>query len=127
MMTLKKKFNVSSTEMEILQWLWEVDRKITSREIMDYFNGNGGKTWKKQTLNTFLSRLLKKGLLETESIGNKFLYFPALSKQDYEQCKARDLLEKLYSGSIRNFVAALSGGERLNKKESDEIRELLDE
>ena len=115
-MTLKKKFNVSSTEMEILQWLWEEDRKITSRE-----------TWKKQTLNTFLSRLLKKGLLETESIGNKFLYYPALSRQDYEQCKARDFLEKLYSGSIRNFVAALSGGERLNKKESDEIRELLDE
>lgn len=127
MMTLKKKFNVSSTEMEILQWLWKEDRKITSREILDYFNGNTGKNWKKQTLNTFLSRLLKKGLLETESIGNKFLYYPALSKQDYEQCKARDLLEKLYSGSIRNFVAALSGGERLNKKESDEIRELLDE
>lgn len=127
MMTLKKKFNVSSTEMEILQWLWEEDRKITSREIMDYFNGSVGKTWKKQTLNTFLSRLLKKGLLETESIGNKFLYYPALSRQDYEQCKARDFLEKLYSGSIRNFVAALSGGERLNKKESDEIREFLDE
>lgn len=93
---------------------------------MDHFNGSQGKTWTKQTLNTFLTRLLKKGMLETESRGNKYLYFPTLSRKDYEKGKARELLDSMYLGSIRNFIAALSGGGKLNKEESMELRDLLD-
>ncbi len=126
MIALKIKYHVSETEMEILQWLWDEKRKITSREIMDHFNGSQGKTWTKQTLNTFLTRLLKKGMLETESRGNKYLYFPTLSRKDYEKGKARELLDSMYLGSIRNFIAALSGGGKLNKEESMELRDLLD-
>lgn len=56
--------HLSKTEYEIMEYFWEMGDKYTFGELMKYFNENLDKNWKKQTLNTFLSRLIEKGLLK---------------------------------------------------------------
>ena len=53
--------HLSKTEYEIMEYFWEMGDKYTFGELMKYFNENLDKNWKKQTLNTFLSRLIEKG------------------------------------------------------------------
>ena len=56
--------HLSKTEYRIMEYFWSTGEKYTFGELMKYFNEEEDKNWKKQTLNTFLSRLIDKGLLE---------------------------------------------------------------
>ena len=58
--------HLSKTEYRIMEYFWSTGGKYTFGELMKYFNENLDKNWKKQTLNTFLSRLIEKGLLKKE-------------------------------------------------------------
>lgn len=44
----KTEFSLVSSEKQIMELLWEADRNIPSKEILDYFNNNYEKEWKKQ-------------------------------------------------------------------------------
>lgn len=116
---------ISEAEVEILEFLWQENREVPSKEILDYFNDEQGKGLKKQTLNNFLSRLLKKGLIERISQDRRYLYVPTLSKVEFEKCRAEGILNSMYSGSLFKFVSALSGGELITKEEAEEVRKLL--
>lgn len=35
---MEKKFGLSETEYELMEFFWESDRKLSFREILDYFN-----------------------------------------------------------------------------------------
>ena len=48
---------MSATEFYILQYLWTRETPATFSEIMVHFNETEQKEWKKQTVNTFISRL----------------------------------------------------------------------
>ena len=65
--------HLSKTEYEIMEYFWGMGDKYTFGELMKYFNENLDKNWKKQTLNTFLSRLIEKGLLKKRKRRNKDL------------------------------------------------------
>ena len=59
---------MSATEFYILQYLWTRETPATFAEIMVHFNEVEKKAWKKQTVNTFLSRLSQKGFLNVRFI-----------------------------------------------------------
>ena len=58
------KYELSRTEEQIMELLWENNRPMKTGEIMDYFTQNKGKDWKRQTLNTLLIRLEDKEVIE---------------------------------------------------------------
>ena len=41
------KYSLTKSEEEIMELLWEKDRKMSSKEILDYFNEHCDKDWKK--------------------------------------------------------------------------------
>lgn len=125
-MEKKLTFDVSETEREILEYLWENPHGVLSREMLDYFNEVKQKDWKKQTLNTFLLRLAEKGLIEGQAQGVKKIYRAVFDAKEYEAQKAESILENNYGGSVRNFVMALTGGEKIDKSLADELRKMLE-
>lgn len=124
---MKDKYNLTKSEEEIMELLWETDRKMSSKEILDHFNEHCGKDWKKQTLNTFLAKLLQAGFIDRISKDRKYLYVPLITRMEYKQKGAERFIRDSYSGSFMNFVSALSGGEMISKEEAEEIRKLLEE
>lgn len=125
-MNQKLSFDVSETEKEILEYLWENPQGVLSREMLDYFNEVKQKDWKKQTLNTFLLRLAEKGLIEGKAQGVKKVYRAVYDAKEYEAKKAENILENNYGGSVRNFVMALTGGEKIDKAMADDLRKMLE-
>ncbi|MFJ8099877.1 BlaI/MecI/CopY family transcriptional regulator [Lysinibacillus sp. NPDC096212] len=111
---------LSETEEELMDFIWKQNRKFTSTELLDFFNREKGKQWKSQTISTFLTRLVDKGLLDVKREGRSNVYIPLLSLKEYKKKEAQGLLDKLYQGSVKNFLATLYD----EKVPSDELNEL---
>lgn len=54
-------YGLTNTELQIMELLWSAKAPMTFREIMDIAVTDWKKTWKVQTLNTFLIGLQKIG------------------------------------------------------------------
>lgn len=114
---------LSETEMEVMQIIWASGHPMTSGELLDIFARNKGKEWKGQTMATFLARLVEKGvLISTKQQGRTNIYEPCMSPEEYRSQEAKSLLETLYEGSVKNFLAALYDGKELEKEEIVELR-----
>ena len=121
------KFNLSDTEMEIMKLLWASEKKLSFREILDYFNEKQGKNWQRQTLRTQLVRLSDKGFISCEKFNGLLLYTHRVTEKENVQFWAKGVLNELFEGSVKNFMLALSGGSKLDEKTIDELREFIDE
>lgn len=119
---LKKSQKLSETEMELMQVIWNIDRPVKSNELLTIFTKDKGKEWKGQTIATFLSRLVEKGVLFVKKEGRSNLYIPRLSLKEYKKREAQSLLDVLYEGSVKNFLATLYD-EKVPSDELDEIKE----
>lgn len=126
----KSKYNLSATELEIMEFLWSTDNKPIAAEILKYFNENKSKNWKKQTLNTFLVKLIEKGALQYDLIKNKKYYYPTIqSKTKSEHIKhwTQNFINKTFDGSLYHFLSALAGDSRLNETALNDLKKYLEE
>ena len=63
----------------------------------------------------------------TEVRDGMHVYFPAVSREDAAARQTRDLLGRVYHGSLSLLVSAMTREEALSKAEIDELYAILDE
>ena len=117
---------LSDAEYEVMELLWSKGRPLCFREIMEHFENNTDKDWKKQTLNTHLSHLIEKQVLAAEGEARK-IYRPAISKKAYKHQKAKNTVARFFGGSLNNFVAAFCDDAECSAEEIEELQKMLDE
>lgn len=117
---MKKIYNVSDAEMEVLEKLWDQEGGIRQSQLLALFEADG-KEWKRQTLNTFLSRLEDKGLVKRENRIVEAVY----SREDYNSMQMKTVIDQVYGGKLSNLVAAFIKGNPISKSETDTLLELL--
>lgn len=122
---MKKEYGLTKTEMEIMEFLWGRSQKAGFKEMLEYFTINLQKDWKKQTLSTYLLNLQRAGLIAADAVGKNYYYYAAVSKEKHIHNWTRELLKQSFGNSLGNFVAAFSGGEKLSKEETEELRRFL--
>ena len=72
-------------------------------------------------------RLTEKGAVRTELRDGMHVYFPAVSREDAAARQTRDLLGRVYHGSLSLLVSAMTREEALSKAEIGELYAILDE
>lgn len=112
---------MSATEFYILQYLWSRETPATFSEIMVHFNEDDKKEWKKQTVNTFLSRLSQKGFLNIDKSGKRAIYIPAVTSEKFYENYAKEVVDDSYQGSIKNFICAFTAGRKVDDAEKKEL------
>lgn len=115
------KFSLTSMEYAIMTFLWENKRWTSGAEVWEYLNRCGRES-KRQTVNTYLTRMADKGILIKN--GTKYTY--AYTEKQFEAERAREVLDDVYQGTLKNFFAALTGGARITKQEKEELKAYLD-
>ena len=110
------------TELEVIKALW-ASGPDTPRTALEQDLAPFG--WATNTINTYLTRLVKKGFVAVEHKRSGNLYTPLVSREEYQAFDSRATLSQLY-GSPRNFVAALAR-EGLKENELEDLRRLLNE
>ncbi len=118
---------LSDSELDVMEVLWEKGEPMSFGEILDYFNVHTEKEWKKQTLNTFLFRMQQKNLLRIIADGRYKQYIPAMTRAEYLMEESKAFLNKNYQGSIVKMFASFNGGETLEKDEIAKLKQILEE
>lgn len=118
-MKIKK---LPETELELMLALWEADKSVQRNYFNTKFSDKG---WSDSTILTMLARLQEKGFITCEKSGNKNIYSPAISKEEYMQVENSSFLSRLHKGSIKHFVASLADNDGLSASDIDELEQLL--
>ena len=120
-MKIKK---LPETELELMLALWEADKSVQRNYFNTKFSDKG---WSDSTILTMLSRLQEKGFITCEKSGNKNIYYPAISRDEYMKVENNSFLSRLHKGSIKHFIASLADNDGLSASDIDELEQLLKE
>lgn len=110
---------ISDAELEVMNILWRENRPVSFSNIRTELNNKMG--WEKSTIATLIRRLLKKGAVSIQDKDSHH-YVSNISKEDYIEFKEKSLIDKLYEGSAKRFVAALCQNGKLTEADIDELK-----
>ena len=113
---------ISGAEHEVMEVLWR-DSPLTAADVAERVPAERG--WSVRTVKTLLSRLLAKGVLAHEAQGRRYLYRPAVARDEYVAQESRRLLDRLFGGSVSPLVAHLAERDSLSERDIAEIEALL--
>ena len=94
------------TELEVMKALWSLGRDVP-RSALDHALSSF--QWSRNTINTYLTRLVEKGFVAVQRDGKATCNTPLVSRENTCPLTAGRLLKRLY-GTPRNFMAALARG-----------------
>lgn len=112
-------FKISDAELEVMRILWREKQAVSFSDIRTELSDQMG--WEKSTIATLIRRLEKKGAVSIQEKEIHY-YVPNITKEDYMMPKRRSLIDKLYDGSTKNFVAALCQNGELTEADIDELK-----
>lgn len=119
------KQTLSDAELEVMDAIWEMASPVSISQLIEHFAPKKG--WKTQTISTFAARLVNKGFLSVQKIKNANYYSAKLSKTDYQNSLAKNLIDAAYNGSLKKLFVSLVDGNAISQSELDEIRQWLAE
>ena len=123
---VNKKYGLTSTEMQIMDLLWQAEQPMTFREIMSVALNDWKKTWKVQTLSTYLANLQRMGMIEAEKTITPYnAYYATFTKEQHIHNWTKKMVAECYENSISRLMYAFIGEETLSEKEAEELRKLL--
>lgn len=118
---------LTSSEFEVMKAVWDGDHDLTLQEILDYCCEKYNKQWKRQTVATFLSHLISKGVAESYRVGRYFYYKPIIDEKHYKELETQKMIDFWYKGSVAELLASLSEYDSLPKDKAAKLAELVKE
>lgn len=120
---------LGDAELEIMQIIWDSccgqSTAVTAGYILEQLQSR--RKWALSTLMTALNRLIDKGFLSCDKSNRNNLYFPVISREQYQASENRSFLEKLYGSSFQKLVASFYDSRIINNCDIQELRSFLDE
>lgn len=110
---------ISNAELEVMKILWREKKPVSFTDIRVELQNT--KEWEKSTINTLIRRLAGKGVINTLK-HNMLYYTPNISEAEYVQTEEQNMIDKLYAGNTKDFVAALCHRGKLSEADIDELK-----
>lgn len=110
---------IFESEYHFCEILWE-NEPVSSSELVRLCNEK--LEWKKSTTYTVIRRLSERGVIQSENA----IVTSLISKEQVQAAESMEVVEKSFSGSLPNFIAAFARTKTLTRKEVDEIQKIID-
>ena len=114
---------ISEAESLVMEVLWRGGRMPADAVVAALA---GAHEWQEATVKTLLNRLLKKGAIDAEKEGRRFLYGAVLTREQWVGSESTSMLERLFGGRVAPLVAHFSAQRKLSKADVAELRRLID-
>jgi len=108
---------LSEFEWDVMKAFWERG-PMAARDVYAHTASQRG--WAYETVKTMLSRLVKKGALVYEQIGNSFLYRPAYTREEMTESAAGSFVERVFDGRLPMLFAHFVG--QVSEKELEVLQ-----
>lgn len=114
---------ISDAEWEVMKVVWD-NAPITATMVLDLLPHEH---WKQKTVNTFLSRLEQKGVIESRREGRANVYFCLLSEGECCRAEGSHFLSKVFRGKVAPLMLHFIESEDLSDDDLQELKEILDQ
>lgn len=113
---------ISNAEFEVMQILWNAQKPLNIQDVCDRLPSN---KWAYKTVGTLLIRMQEKGAVISEKKGRVNYYKPVLNKDEYTKEQTKNLISKLYNGSVKDLAVSLFKSEDMTESDINEIRKMF--
>jgi len=113
-------FKLFDAEYRFLDIIWELE-PINSTELTKECLKRLG--WKKSTTYTVLRKLSSRGIIINENA----IVTTLVKRDQVQKYESEALLEKSFDNSLPAFLAAFLKDKKLSKKESAELKKMIEE
>ena len=115
---------VSEAESVVMEVLWSRS-PLGADDVVAALSARSD--WAEPTIKTLLNRLLKKGAIQAERDGRRYLYSPVLTRESWVASQSEGVLERLFGGRVAPLVAHFSERGKLSQDDIDELKRLVGE
>lgn len=95
-----KEIRLHEGELNVMELLWS-NKALAAKDISKIIKEYIG--WEKNTTYTVIKRLIEKGAITREDPG--FICRANISKKKVQEIETKALIDKLYNGSMSNFIS----------------------
>lgn len=117
--------DVTEAELSVLQVLWE-EGPTTIRRVTEVLYPGGGVS-QYSTVQKLLERLESKKYVARERTASAHTFRATVDRDGLIGRRLQDVAEKLCGGSLTPLLTHLVKAQRLNAREREELRNLIDE
>jgi BlaI family penicillinase repressor len=113
---------ISSAEWDVMSVVW-AKAPVTATEVYDSLPKGHG--WKQKTVNTFLARLVTKGVLVVDRKEKAFVYTARVRREKCVQIESESFLQRVFRGATGDLVKHFCSQADLTANEISELEQLL--
>lgn len=121
---MKNLFTISEAEYQVMKIIW-AKAPISTNEVVEELIKT--REWSPKTIQTLLSRLVKKGVLDHKKESRKFVYTSLVKEEEYLEQESDTFLNRFYEGTLNSMVVNFLEQDKLTKNDIDELKRILDE
>ena len=107
-------------ELNVMELLWS-NKALAAKDIAKIIKEYIG--WEKNTTYTVIKRLIDKGAIIREEPG--FICKANIGKAEIQEIETKALFDKLYNGSITNFIVSYLANCELSKADINELKKII--
>jgi BlaI family penicillinase repressor len=113
---------ISEAEYQVMKIIWS-DFPISTNEVIDKLTKTT--LWNPKTIQTLLSRLVKKAAITYEKNSRSFVYTPLVKEEEYLELESSSFLNRFYNGTLNSMVISFLEKEKLSEADINELRNIL--
>ncbi|HVV54326.1 MAG TPA: BlaI/MecI/CopY family transcriptional regulator [Mucilaginibacter sp.] len=112
---------LSKREEQIMQAFWNLGKAFIKEIIPElpdpkpHYN----------SVATMVKILEEKGFLAHQTVGNIFMYYPVISKEEYQRHAMKDIVSQYFNDSYPSMLAFFAKEQKLSDAELNEILEII--
>jgi BlaI family transcriptional regulator, penicillinase repressor len=114
---------ITEAEWRVMEVLW-AEAPLTSREVIGRLADAAD--WSPKTVKTLLGRLVRKGALGYDEMGNRYLYVPRVARGEAVRAEGRSFVERIFGGDAAAALLHFARHAELSRPEVEELERLLD-
>ncbi|EEO7553247.1 BlaI/MecI/CopY family transcriptional regulator [Listeria monocytogenes] len=113
---------ISKSELEVMKIIWEYGRAVQYSDVAEKLSEREV-LWKKNTILTFLTRLVEKKLLRVTKVGRKNEYYVLVSENEYLERQTETFVEDIYEGDVKGLITNLVQNNLISPDELEDLQQ----
>lgn len=112
--------NLVNSELKVMDVLWK-EGDCPARHIAEVLTGEVG--WNINTTYTLIKRCIKKGAIERSE--PNFMCHALIPKEQVQEAKTNELIDKIYDGCADKLFSALLGRKKLTAEQIEKLKQIV--
>ncbi|EPY2527780.1 BlaI/MecI/CopY family transcriptional regulator [Listeria monocytogenes] len=114
--------SISKSELEVMKIIWDFGRAVQYADVARKLEEKNY-SWKKNTVLTFLTRLVEKNLLNVKKVGRKNEYYALVSENEYLERQTETFVEEIYEGDVKGLITNLVQNDLISPDELEDLQQ----